>query len=325
LRVLGWLGDHAACGHYRLYFPFQLNGWDVTDRASMDADLIVAQRPVSEGAARAFAKVCADDSKFAVVELDDDLFHLDPSNPAAAFFDAPAQQRKLIEGVTRAGLVTVSTEPLAQVCREYNDNVVVLPNYIPRDLLTRDRPANDRVVIGWAGSNTHGRDFGELAQPLRRVLQRYADRVLFHCVGTDYTPRVASRRGRTWFTGWSEDVWDYYDAIDFDIGLAPLFDCRFNHSKSDLRLKELAALGVPTVASNVGPYATAMRDGCPALPARTPKDWERALCALIEDAEHRHHVSSQAREWAAQHTIEDNAHRWQHAYQQATREATVAR
>jgi glycosyltransferase involved in cell wall biosynthesis len=316
VRVIGWLGDYSACGHYRLHLPFHQHSWGITDRAITDADVIVAQRAVTGGATKYFQRVCADDTKTAVLDLDDDLLHLDPSNPAYRYYSDPAQQHRLIENATRAQLVTVSTEPLARVYRQYTDAVIVLPNYIPEDLLTIDRPAGDRVVIGWAGTATHARDFGELAKPLRRVLQKYADRVEFHCLGTDYTHRVQSRRGHTRFTGWVDVVEDYYNLVDFDIGLAPLFSSPFNECKSDLRLKELAAFGIPTIASDFGPYATAMQQGCPAVPARTHKDWERALGELVEDTERRIQLGKQARVWATQHTIEANAYRWKQAYRE---------
>jgi glycosyltransferase involved in cell wall biosynthesis len=314
VRVIGWLGDYSACGHYRLHLPFREHGWNITNRAITDADLIVAQRAASDVATKHFQQVCADDTTTAVLDLDDDLLHVDPSNPAYRYFNHPVVQRRLIANITRAQLVTVSTEPLAQVCRQHTDTVTVLPNYIPAELLGIDWPAPASVIIGWAGSATHNRDIGELAKPLRRVLQRYADRVEFHCMGTDHTHRVHSNRGHARFTPWADTVEDYYDLIDFDIGLAPLAPTPFNESKSDLRLKELAALGIPTIASDFGPYATAMQHGCPAVPARSHKDWERALCELVEDTERRRQLGKQAREWATQHTIETNAHRWKQAY-----------
>jgi glycosyltransferase involved in cell wall biosynthesis len=327
VRVIGWLGDYSACGHYRLHLPFREHGWGITDRAITDADVIVAQRCVTEVATTCFQRVCADDTTTAVLELDDDLLHLDPGNPAYRYYSDPPLQRRLIDNITRAQLVTVATEPLAQVCLRYTDSVVVLPNYIPEELLDIDRPARDRVVIGWAGTATHSRDFGELAKPLRRVLQKYGDRVEFHCLGADHTHRVQSRRGHTRFTGWVDVVEDYYNLVDFGIGLAPLFPSPFNDCKSDLRLKELAAFGIPTIASDFGPYATAMQQGCPAVPARSHKDWERALCELVDDAERRVQLGKQARAWATQHTIEANAYQWKLAYEAAEkgpREVSVA-
>lgn len=320
MRVLGWLGDFSACGHYRLYYPFQMNGWDVTNQPFMDADVIVAQRVGDQRPTTWFQKVCADPDKTAVLDLDDNLFAPDLLHPKWRHFYDEGHQRRLISNLEAAQLVTVSTEPLASVVRQYTDRVVVLDNYIPELLLHTKRPVNDRVVIGWGGSATHRRCFGELAKPLKRVLQKYGDRVEFHCLGNDYTPRVASVRGRTRFTGWVDDVWDYYDQIDFDIALAPLHMSVFNESRSDLRLREMAALGIPTIASNVGAYATAMANGCPAVPVESHKDWERALTELIEDAEHRRALGEKAREWAAPLTVEANAHRWRETYESVRQE-----
>lgn len=316
MRVIGWLADYSACGYYRLALPFTHlgEGYYVTDRGITDGDVIVGQRVVDDIPTGIFQRACADPGKLAVLELDDDLLHIDRSNPSHGFFTDPARRRNLLDNLAAADLVTVSTEPLAAVCREFTDRVAVLPNCVPASLLEQPRPVNERIVIGWAGSNTHSRDFGEVAKPLKRVLQRYGDRVEFHCLGTDYTHRVASIRGRTRHSTWASDVDDYHRRVDSDIALAPLFPSTFNASKSDLRLREMAALGVATIASDVGPYAAAIAEGCPAVPASSHRDWERVLCELIEDAEQRAQLGKQGREWAAQHTIETNAHRWHDTY-----------
>jgi hypothetical protein len=43
------------------------------------------------------------------------------------------------------------------------------------------------------------------------------------------------------------------------IGIAPIADNTFNDSKSELKWLEYTALGVPTVASDVGPYKRVMQ------------------------------------------------------------------
>jgi Glycosyl transferases group 1 len=43
-------------------------------------------------------------------------------------------------------------------------------------------------------------------------------------------------------------------AGDFDLAVAPLVDSRFNRLKSDLKLMEYTALGLPVLASTTGPY-----------------------------------------------------------------------
>jgi glycosyltransferase involved in cell wall biosynthesis len=110
-------------------------------------------------------------------------------------------------------------------------------------------------------------------------------------------------------------VSDFLRVIDFDIGVVPLRPSRFNDAKSDLALVELAALGIPAIVSNTGPYGRAAADGAPCrLSTMSHGDWTLHLRDLVEDEEARVQLGKQAREWAAGRTIEGNAHRWEEAY-----------
>src|SRR4029077_15407965 len=42
--------------------------------------------------------------------------------------------------------------------------------------------------------------------------------------------------------------------VHFDIGIAPIADVRFTRSRSTIKVKEYAAMGVPWLASPIGPY-----------------------------------------------------------------------
>lgn len=250
-----------------------------------------------------------------VFDIDDNLWHLDDSNPARGYFNAD-RQRLLRQNIEIADLVTVSTEPLAEVVREFHDNVVVLPNAVPGWLLEHPAPGDgEPVTIGWAGSATHHRDFGEVARPLKRVLQRYPQHCECHVISPyAYTARVESIRGRARHSYWVNGVANFLQAIDFHIGLAPLWPSPFNDAKSPLKMLEYAALGIPAIVSNTGPYARAVADGAPVRTAVTAKEWEQHLIELVHDPIARAAEGEKAREWVAAHTIEQNAHRWEDAY-----------
>ncbi len=321
MRIFGWMADRSACGFYRIALPLHNLGalghdahWATKMPSNVaEADVIVGQRVCEPGPTGNWQRLAREGHATLVFECDDDLWHIDPSNRRAHGFYDGERQRRLIDNITVADLVTVSTEPLAELVSEWNPSVVVLPNCVPSWLTEHERPSTERLTIGWAGTPSHARDFGELAKPLRRVLQRHGD-TEFHCIGEDYTPRVASPRGVTRYTGWSDAVEDYYRAVDFDIGLAPLRPTPFNDAKSDIKLLEYAALGIPAIVSDTGPYARAVADGAPALTAVDHSDWTARLAELLDDAEARAQLGKAAREWATGRTIEGNAWRWVEAY-----------
>jgi glycosyltransferase involved in cell wall biosynthesis len=294
-------------------------------------DVIVAQRTCMPGPTQLWQRLAREGKAKLVLELDDDLWNVEPHNKGAHQLyaqgivrnqwgeivqsDAPIGQN-LRDNIAVADVVTVSTEPLAEIVSQWNRNVVILPNCVPSWLLDVPAPNQypDRITLGWGGSPSHTRDFGEIAKPLRRVLQRFGDAIEFHCVGPDYTARVASRRGRTRHTGWFDGVEDYLRGIDFSIGLAPLRPSVFNVSKSDLKLLEMAALGIPAIVSNTGPYRRAFESGAPCIPVNDGKEFEVALVELIQSPEQRSTLGKQAREWAAERVIDKHVHEWEAAY-----------
>lgn len=79
-----------------------------------------------------------------------------------------------------------------------------------------------------------------------------------------------------------------------DIGIAPLRDNDFNRAKSNLRWLEYSALKIPTVASNVRPFAESIKDSQTGLLCSTKQEWYDALSVLIKDASVRESVGRHA-------------------------------
>lgn len=310
--------DGHACGYYRIMLPFaelarhghQVDthlGWTPACR---EYPIVVGQR-ISKPEALSMWRRLAIPGRRLVWETDDDLFHIDPSN-SAAYLAYGAEVRDTVEFAARiADLVTVSTEPLAELMRQYNPNVVVLPNHVDEGILGIDRPKRERVTVGWAGGDSHLKDFASMATTLRRFLVNNPD-VDFHNLGTSYL-RPFKLPGRA--TGWSADIWDYYRKIDFDIGIAPLADITFNVGKSGIRAIEYQALGIPVIASDCPAYRGVVLDGVTGYLVRAEHEWMRRLRELSRDEAMRTEMGAKAREHAAQWTIQRGWHHWADAYQ----------
>lgn len=325
MRIFYWPADSSGCGYYRCVLPglaLANLGHDVHVNPAMPdwvrvggVDVIVGQRTCNVGASVVWQKLATIGHTKLVLELDDDLWHLEASNAYAVAAITEDYQRRLADNVKVADLVTVTTEPLAEVVSQWNRNVVVLPNMVPAWLLEQPVPAaGERLTIGWGGSPSHVRDFGEVAKPVKRVLQRHHGSAEFHCMGPDYTDRVRTPKTSTRHTGWFAGVEDYLRAVDFHVGVAPLLPCQFNDCKSDVKLLEYAALGIPAVVSDTGPYARAIAAGVPAVAAAGHKAWEHELDRLVRNTDERAALGHKAREWASTRVIGDNIHLWEEAY-----------
>lgn len=315
LSVFGFHDGHA-CGWYRLRMPLdQLQqaghqvdvnyGW--TERCE-DYRIIVGQRIGKPEALPLWRRLAARHKL--VYETDDDVFTIDSWNVGAHLTHSPEVIDAVEFAATAAHLVTVSTEPLAEVMRRYNDNVVVLHNRIDAALLDVRRPWRDRVTVGWAGGDSHLRDFQAVAPQLRRFLKRNPA-VDFHNIGTDYL-KPMKLPGR--HTPWSADIWDYYRSIDFDIGIAPLADIPFNRSKSAIKALEYAALGIPVIASDSEPYRPFVVDGVTGWLVRHEHEWAKRLYELVNDEAMRLEMGRAAKQRAAEWTIQRGWPEWEAAY-----------
>lgn len=105
----------------------------------------------------------------------------------------------------------------------------------------------------------------------------------------------------------------------FDIGIAPLEDTVFNSSKSNIKYLEYSAMGIPTVASKVTPYADTIVNGETGFLIKTKGsvylDWVKALSRLVESNELRESIGKKANSFVRENfNMEKNADLWKDAY-----------
>jgi glycosyltransferase involved in cell wall biosynthesis len=195
-----------------------------------------------------------------------------------------------------------------------NSNVKICPNRVPRWLLEHQRPKREAVTIGWAGSASHAMDWDDAAPQVGRFLARNPH-VQAHVIGKPYPSMRIWPAKQLRNTGWLDSVDDYYRAIDLDIALAPLKPHVFNQAKSSVRCLEMAALGIPVVASAAGPYEAFVQHGVTGLLVRRDHEWGQHLRTLTSDEAMRAELGRNARQLAAEHTVEGNLGAWLDAWQ----------
>lgn len=312
--------DGGACGYYRVRLPFEwLNraghlmthtDYTKTDHPLMGgARIVLGQRIGGQDIDTLWYNLRKSGVKL-VWETDDDLWSMDESNPARLLITD--MTRYWMESAIRnAHLVTTTVPHLADAMRQFNPNVVVIPNAIDPALLTTERRRAERLTIGWAGGSSHHDDFQSIIGPLRAATDHRGD-IDFHSVGVDYGKDFGLNRNR--YTPWRSSMLEYYSGIDFDIGVAPLLDTPFTRSKSPIKAIEYNALGIPVIASNVGPYKEYVVDGVNGFLVDTPAEWTDRLNLLIEDSDLRATMSAAARQHAKAHTIDRTAHLWETAF-----------
>ena len=313
-RVLMPLGELANHGHQVTMVSANLSqGGGATRETMAEHDVVVAQRWDSHAGLGTWRRLKAT-SKL-VYETDDDVFSVEPVNwPAYSQFAREDVRDAVRHSLEVADLVTVSTAPLAEVMREHNPNVAVLPNMVPAMVLDLPAPAGDRPAIGWHGGASHGLDIQVVGQPLRRFLDKHPgwDAVLF---GQDYRPTV--RHERCGYIPWlhvNDNPAGFYGSLDWDIGLAPVQYTEFNKSKSYIKCLEYAARGIPVIATDIEPYREFVLHGVTGFLVKGDHEWFKYMCELAADEGLRQSMGEKAKEHARQFTIEGNWRRWEDAY-----------
>lgn len=334
-RIFGWAADNTGPGWYRLRVPLSelaRHGYETSVSTTMpesaleEADVIVGQRVCQPGATKRWERLAAGHygrRPMLVFEIDDDLWDIDPTNaPAWNFY---RRSPELLDNLTMcarlADVCTVTTEPLAEVVRKINPNVVILPNQLPPEAFFQHNPSpsgdgvlSGRFTVGWTGGASHSADVAEIQSPLRQFFRRSPGSE-FHNVGTLFTTTAAAvPAGLLRITKWNDDLPAYYRAIDFTVGLAPLRPSPFNQSKSELKFLEYSARGAVTVATNHGPYARTMPEaGCGFLVDRT-HEWGSTLRALYTTPSIVEDEAWEARRYAETRRIEKHWQEWEAVY-----------
>jgi glycosyltransferase involved in cell wall biosynthesis len=206
---------------------------------------------------------------------------------------------------------TTTNDFLAEKYRQDGvERVEVIPNTVAA-IGSRSRNRHDGLVVGWVGGVDHAADAARIgiADALRRLVARH-DGVRVECIGLDL--KLPDRYRHDGFVPFQELP---ARIGGFDIGIAPLADLPGNRVRSDIKLKEYAASGVPWLASPVGPYGGLGEDEGGRL---VPDDgWFEALDRLVTHDRERRKLARKAKRWAKGQTIDSVAERWERVFADA--------
>jgi glycosyltransferase involved in cell wall biosynthesis len=309
VRAVAWVPQFDASAHYRLIHPARVLGVSVV--TSVDsvgtADTIVTNRPLT-AKQRAVIEMWADEGRRVIVDMDDD-------------FDAIPRGHKLYgrhptvdlhRACEAATAVTCSTPALVE--RYGHGHGALIRNGIPENVLDVRRAGRrePRPWIGWYASlASHPHDAPALGNAVAKALAERPD-TEFVYAGPDHDVGPLSRilgipsvRGLGFFS-----IEGLYRVIaEFDVGVVPLDLSPFNRAKSWLKGLEMAALGVPVIASPTDEYREMARQ-CGCTLASNEEDWARWLGYVTRIREYREHRVKCGRDFARRHTIERRIDEW---------------
>lgn len=335
MRIFAAHDGGSGCAYYRMQVPLEelgkRDGFEVTFADAGDThhppsitardlagyDVIVGQRLNKHSGMTVWRQARTPTSRL-VYELDDDIWTIGQENwQAYNLYGRPDILDAIEHSAQIADLITVTTPYLAGVMTERtgNPSTAVLPNCVPGWVLDLNRTRRERPAVGWAGGASHGIDIGLIASTMRRFCARFPGWDL-RLGGTDYRPTF-KLGDRAIYSQWIQvntSPEPYYQAMDFDIGLAPLADNPFARSKSPIKAIEYNSMGIPVIASDVEPYRSYVKDGENGFLIKYDHDWLKRLSELASDERLREKMSAASREAAREFTIERGVQQWADAY-----------
>lgn len=321
MKAFFWAADATGSGWYRSLLPAQSLTWlghdaaanmAISDGWRAVADVIIGARVCHPGGPEAWRRF-RDAGKRLVLDLDDDYWHLDVTNPVKSWW-TPEKLVDLETNLHGSDVVTVVTEALAEVVRQHTDTpVVVVPNGLHAGILGTlreyDRP---RVRVGWAGTGSTVHELHIAARALRRIAEyRNVD---VRLVGVP--PRMAAAAGAAHANiktlGWLDSPGRYLEGIgSFDILVAPYRDIPFNRAKFPTKALEAGFLGIPIVASDIRPYREAVDVGETGFLVREDHEWGHYLKQLVDDVALRRRMGLAARAKASASILQVLNKQWE--------------
>lgn len=302
---LAWLGHRVSVGQHRPGDTEHL-------------DTVIGCRVALPGSSAGW-RLLKERGVRLILDLDDDYFHIDPTNARAAAIWTPELQRSLAQNMALAHVVTCCSEPLAAVLRDYADDVRVIPNGLPAQYLAkpRDYAAEGRpVYVGWAGTSSTVAELPLAVRALNRIAEyRRPGGVMVRLVGI--TPQMAIEHGahgtRVGALGWVPTTEEYLERCrEFDVWVAPYRDMPFNRAKFATKALEAGFLGVPLVASAVGEYRDAVVHGETGflVPPGQEHLFGRYVKQLVDDAGLRQRMGLAARARASGSILQALNQQW---------------
>ena len=233
-----------------------------------------------------------------VMEIDDNILSCPEYNPASGTYGPNNEIRKLTVAQMRESDAMIVTTPyLKEIYSEFNDNIYVLPNSIDFELWGKAprRVNKGKVTVGWVGGASHNDDLMIIGPAIDYLTKKYPN--VEFVFGHGMHPKFRGMKGVRWIQEFARiDKYPKFIAkMGIDIGVAPLVDNAFNRGKSNLRWLEYSALGIPTVASNVGHFKETLEHNKTGLLCDTPNDFIANIESLILDKSKRKELAKNAK------------------------------
>ena len=189
-----------------------------------------------------------------VIDYDDDLFKVDPSNKAAQFFNNPQTQQIMITCIQLADAITVATEAIKKSFSLFTDEkkIHVIPNAFNNYFFQLPEEPGANPIINWRGGDSHLLDMMEVTGAIKEIHAAVAEnKWKFSFMGAKaYQVLMMQHLPEFYFHGEMENFNYHVNQANLKsaIQIYPLRDIEFNKAKSNCVWLECSMAGSVLVA-----------------------------------------------------------------------------
>ena len=213
-------------------------------------------------------------------------------------------------------LVIVGGYELLNYVKKYNKNTFMIPTTADLKRYPIYHTTRENIVrLGFVGSPSTTVYLKLLLKPLAKLAQScdfelriisarsYAEYRLFNSLFEKFEKKSVKVKLIPW------SIKDEFRQLqNIDIGLAPLFNGKWEKYKCGFKIINYMAAGIPPVASKVGELCYIIQDGFNGFLCKDVQEWTKKLKKLIEDDALRKNMGLNARKTVEErYSMEKNA------------------
>lgn len=286
MKVLLVKSDSGACYEYRIApykhinseIEFAITG-EMKEPDIYDSEIkaVLIQRPVHEQLPE-FICDLKKNGKKVVIEIDDDLLNVPAANPAFNYYRN--NTKTYLECLKLSDYIHTSTPEIAA---GFPGKSIVFHNAIELSKYTYKKTERTNSIM-WQGSPTHKESLDLIKEPIRELLNKGVKVILQS--NLDWLKSMFRPHPNLSLRGWVDVSESYKIPLSADINLTPLPQGKFNSAKSELKVLESAAWGIPSISSDISPYRRFHNVSGGAnilIKKERTKEWVNAVMSLLSD------------------------------------------
>ena len=285
----------------KIQLKIRLSGWDIFLKQEMNwCDIAVFCRN-TEYRDLKYLYDLKKLGKKVIYEIDDNFFEIPLDTPVGYYHRDYLRLFVLKRFLELSDEVRVYSKIIQEIALKYNKNVSLINSYFDARLISNIQyhRATDKIKIVYPTGRIDASSLNLfLFNVIYQINQLYLHRIEFHFWGKikpkfleNFNNIVMHQPIQNY-----DQFIRYFQAQQFDIGLAPLMEGRFFASKTNNKYREFAGCQVVGIYSNMPPYSDCVRTGYNGiLVENNEQQWVNALSKLIDDHELRKNIIDRAK------------------------------